>query len=290
MNQEVIGLLHPGAMGSSIGAAAKTGRQTVLWASEGRSKKSAERAGRAGLEDSATLDDLVARSAGIISVCPPASAVEVAAAVMDRGFGGIYLDANAISPRRSREIGNLAEKAGCDYVDGGIVGGPAWRSGTTWLYLSGPEAHHAATWFEGSNVTVANLGDLIGSASALKMAYAAYTKGTTALVCAILALAEKEGVIDALFEQWEISQKVLAETAKSRATNVTEKAWRFSGEMREIAQTFQDASLPGGFHNAAAEIYDRLAHFKESPSLPTFAEVLKSINADGNPEKQMPTS
>ena len=153
------------------------------------------------------------------------------------------------------------------------------------MYVSGPDADHAVACFEGSPLTVANLNAPIGSASAMKMAYAAYTKGSTALICAILSLAREEGVLDALLEQWGHSQKPLAETAENRATQVTQKAWRFSGEMREIAQTFQDASLPGGFHEAAAEIYDRLADFKDSPTLPSFSQVMDSLSRAGGSQK-----
>ena len=46
------------------------------------------------------------------------------------------------------------------------------------------------------------LGATVGKASALKMCFAAYTKGTVALLSAILATAESLGVRDALLEQW----------------------------------------------------------------------------------------
>ncbi|MCK7519679.1 MAG: DUF1932 domain-containing protein [Ignavibacteriales bacterium] len=47
---------------------------------------------------------------------------------------------------------------------------------------------------------------------------------------------------------------------------MTAKAWRFEGEMHEIASTFEGAGLPDGFHEAAAEIYHRMAGFKDSPA------------------------
>ena len=279
MELKTVGLLHPGAMGSSIGAAAKSDGKTVLWASEGRSDASATRARSADLLDAKTLENIVSRSDIIISVCPPAAALDVANTVFDGGFSGIYLDANAVSPRRSREIGELAARAECTFIDGGIVGGPAWKPGTTWMYVSGSDAHIGEKCFAGSPLTVVNLKAPIGSASALKMAYAAYTKGSTALICGILALAEKEGVVDALFDQWKYSQKTLAESAENRAIRVTQKAWRFAGEMREIAQTFQDVGLPGGFHNAAAEVYERLAGFKDADPLPDFQKVMDALSA-----------
>jgi len=42
----------------------------------------------------------------------------------------------------------------------------------------------------------------IGAASALKMVFSAYSKGTTALPTAVLGVAEQAGVRQALEQQW----------------------------------------------------------------------------------------
>ena len=42
--------------------------------------------------------------------------------------------------------------------------------------------------------------------------------------------------------------------------------------MEEIAATFDAAGLPQGFHAAAAEIYRRLAPWKDAPTPPPVAE------------------
>jgi hypothetical protein len=98
------------------------------------------------------------------------------------------------------------------------------------------------------------------------MAYAAWTKGTSALLLAVNALAEHEAVGVALDAEWAISQPGLADRSRTTAASVAGKAWRFAGEMDEIAQTFGDADLPDGFHRAAADVYRRLAGFKDSPA------------------------
>ena len=122
---QTVGILHPGAMGSSIGAAAKANSRLVIWASEGRSLTSAERAHRAGLTDVGSLQELVGRCELIVSVCPPAAAGDLAVAVAGAGFSGLYLDANAISPENSLRISRAIEAGGARFVDGGIVGPPA---------------------------------------------------------------------------------------------------------------------------------------------------------------------
>jgi len=50
MTNLTIGVLHPGDMGSTVGASARANVSRVLWASEERSAQTAERAGAAGLE------------------------------------------------------------------------------------------------------------------------------------------------------------------------------------------------------------------------------------------------
>jgi hypothetical protein len=125
------------------------------------------------------------------------------------------------------------------------------------------------------------IGETIGKASALKMCYAAWTKGSTALLCAILATADTLGVWEELERQWERDWPGFAEQTVDRARRVTAKAWRFAGEMEEISATFADASLPGGFHAAAADLYRRIAHLKDAPSIPLLEEVLAALARTG---------
>ncbi|PYM34948.1 MAG: phosphogluconate dehydrogenase, partial [Candidatus Rokuibacteriota bacterium] len=119
-----IGLLHPGEMGAAVGASARADGARVLWAGEGRGAATRARAAAVGLEDVGTLDELARRSELIVSVCPPDAALDLARAVAERRFAGLYLDANAVAPGTAREIGAIVEKAGATFVDGGIIGGP----------------------------------------------------------------------------------------------------------------------------------------------------------------------
>ena len=121
------------------------------------------------------------------------------------------------------------------------------------------------------------IGDEIGKASALKICYAAYSKGTTALLAAVIATAESLGVRDELNQQWNMDDSGFVKQVEGRTTRVTAKAWRFEGEMREIASTFQETGLPDGFHESAAEVYRRMAGFKDSPETPKLEEVLKAL-------------
>src|SRR5438128_9181903 len=111
-----IGLLHPGEMGSAVGEELLAAGRHVLWASAGRSPETAARAEQAGLEDVGTVEQLAPRSEVILSICPPHAALDVARSVA--GFDGIFVDANAVSPATSREIGAAI---GEHFVDAGII-------------------------------------------------------------------------------------------------------------------------------------------------------------------------
>jgi 3-hydroxyisobutyrate dehydrogenase-like beta-hydroxyacid dehydrogenase len=277
MRKERVGILHPGAMGVSIAASAKNTGYTVYWASEGRSPQTHERANKINLLDIQRVAKLCDECSVIFSVCPPHAAEDVAKAVIGHGFRGVYLDANAISPQRARRIDQAMSDAGVGFVDGGIIGGPAWQPRRTWLYLSGKEAQRMASYFSAGPLETAVIGDSAGKASALKMCYAAYTKGSTALLSAILAVAEALDVREDLANQWSRGGSDFTEQTNRRVRRVTAKAWRFAGELKEIASTFESAGMPGGFHTAAAEVYRRIAGFKEAPEVPALADVLTAL-------------
>jgi 3-hydroxyisobutyrate dehydrogenase-like beta-hydroxyacid dehydrogenase len=276
MARSTVGVLHPGEMGSAVGKAAGLGGARVLWAPEGRSLKSHARARAAGFEDAADLGLLIGASDVVLSVCPPSAALDVARAVAARAYQGIYVDANAVSPATARAIAGIVEAGGAAFVDGGIVGPPPRARGTTRLYLAGGDAARVGGLFEGSVLEAIVLDGPPGAASALKMAYAAYTKGSAALLMAIRALAVAEGVDRWLVAEWERSQADLPARSDQAARLSAPKAWRFAGEMDEIAATFAGVGLPDGFHRAAGAIYARLLGYKDAPP-PSIAEVAVAL-------------
>jgi hypothetical protein len=119
------------------------------------------------------------------------------------------------------------------------------------------------------------------------MCYAAYTKGTTALLAGILGAAEGLGVREELEAQWSLNGSDFAAQASQRVKNSTTKAWRFAGEMEEVRATLEQAGLPGGFHAAAAEIYRRMAHFKGLSVLPPLKEVLVALLGRGRTDEEI---
>jgi 3-hydroxyisobutyrate dehydrogenase-like beta-hydroxyacid dehydrogenase len=271
-----VGLLHPGEMGASIGVALRRAGVEVVWVSAGRGPATRRRAQAADLTDAGTLPALVARSQVVVSVCPPHAAAEVAGMVAALGFGGIYVDANAVAPTTARALGAVVEQASGRFVDGDLIGGPVRPGGTTRLYLSGPAAGEVAALFAPTDLEAVALAGEVASASALKMCYAAWTKGTSALLLAIRAAAAAHGVEAALLAEWERSQPGLADRSEA-AAGTARKAWRFAGEMDQIAACLAEAGLPDGFAHSAAQLYRRLAIFKEVEGNPSLDEVLGRV-------------
>ena len=249
----VVGVLHPGEMGAEVAGALRERGETVLWASAGRSGATAERAQAAGLEDAGDIGEVCRSSEILLSICPPHAALDVARATS--GFTGIYVDANAVSPAAARAVGEGFAR----FVDGGIVGPPPSRPGTTRLYLSGGEAERIAALFAGTNVDARVISAEPGAASALKAAYAGWTKGSAALLLTVRELARAEGVEDALLEEWRLSLSELEERLPGAERSARRKGWRWIGEMEEIARSLAAQDLPTGFHEAAAEVFRRAA-------------------------------
>jgi 3-hydroxyisobutyrate dehydrogenase-like beta-hydroxyacid dehydrogenase len=238
-----------------VAAALRAGGHDVAWVSAGRSAATAARAAEARLRDVGSIDAMAGACDIAISVCPPHAAARVAREM--RGFSGIYVDANAVSPQTARAIGEIVTSGAAAFVDGGIIGPPPREAGTTRLYLSGPAAGAVAAVCAGSPLEAVVVSDRFGDASAVKMAYAAWTKGTAALVLAARETARAEGVEEALVGEWARSLPELPGRHARAERSARAKGWRWAAEMEEIAATFAAAGQPDGFHRAAAEIYRR---------------------------------
>ena len=263
-------------MGVTVGVAVRAPVR-VAWASEGRSRETRARAAGAGFEDLGTLAAVAAAADAVLSICPPHGALALAKALAATGFDGLYLDANAVSPATALRIAEAAAAGGARFVDGGLVGPPAVRPGTTRLYLSGDAAAQLASLFEGSALEAIDLDADAGAASALKMCYAGFTKGSAALLLSLRAAASAYGVEDGLLGEWSRSQPGLEKRSVRAAATTAPKAWRFAGEMEEIALTLEAAGLPDGFHRAAAETYARLAGFRGEPEGVAVEEVVAAL-------------
>lgn len=266
-----VGLLSPGDMGHSIGGVLHANGLRVLTHLGGRSERTRTLAEQAGIEDTPSLDDLVRQADTLLCVLVPARAIavaeEIAAALRRTGADLLYVDCNAIAPATVRHIGAAILDAGGRFADVGIIGPPPRKPGATRFYASGPGANEFAALRDGG-LDVRVIGDEIGQASGLKMCYAALTKGLIALGTELLVAARLMGLEDALRdEQRDSIPDVLAWLERTVPT-MPPKAYRWVGEMEEIAATFDDLGLTPNILTGAADIYRFVAETppgKESP-------------------------
>ncbi len=265
-------------MGAEIGAQLVSAGRRCVWVPDGRGPATHQRATSAGLVPLAGLEDL-ADCEMILSVCPPAAALDVARAVASTGFTGCYVDANAISPRHSRDIAAILDTA--TVVDGGIVGPPPKRRDTTRLYLSGPSdaVARVASLFTGTTVIPVAVPGPVGAASALKLAFATYNKVSSLLAAQAHALARHHGVAAQLRE---LATAVLPATplaAPDVLPAAARKAWRWAPEMHEIASASHDAGLPTDLPAAAETFLEHWRDHKDDPDV-TVDEVLDALSSD----------
>ncbi|HLG74419.1 MAG TPA: DUF1932 domain-containing protein [Chloroflexota bacterium] len=256
---KTVGLLSPGDMGHSIGNVLRHGGLRVITCLQGRTSRSAELAKEAGIEDVRDDETLVREADVVLSVLPPDRAVgnasRVAAAVQATGTELLFADCNAISPKTAREIEGIVQEAGIRMVDVGIIGNPP-KPGpqTTRLYTSGPHAGEFAELAEyGLDVRV--MGDKMGQASGIKMCYASLTKGLTALGTELLTAGRLLDLEEPLRAELEASQPQLYAWLARYMPSMPPKAYRWVGEMLEIASTFEDLGMTPRILQGAADMY-----------------------------------
>jgi 3-hydroxyisobutyrate dehydrogenase-like beta-hydroxyacid dehydrogenase len=274
-----IGILHPGRMGAAVAAEAVKAGSRVLWCPEGRSADTAERARTAGLEAADDLGALLRRSEIVISLCPPADAVELATTVQKAGFSGIFVEANAISPQRTDQIAGELTRVGATVVDGCVIGPPPPAESGTRLYLSGQaaEIEQVKRIFEGTAVEAVAIDGGVGDASALKMAYGSYQKASCALAAVSHALAGVHGVADHLTAEGKrLTGSHLA--TPENLPSVAARAWRWAPEMEEGAAALRAAGLPADLSLAAATVFEHWADDKDAFDI-TLPEVLAQLLA-----------
>jgi 3-hydroxyisobutyrate dehydrogenase-like beta-hydroxyacid dehydrogenase len=266
-----IGITSPGDMGQGVAMVLKELGYNVCMASDGRSARTRGLGEKAGLADLHTMEALVKECDMVMSILDPGAAVTnaraVAAACKATNRKILFVECNAVAPNTMKEITGIMEGAGCTVVDAGIIGPPPRKGAKQRFYVSGPNAHLMQR-INCPQIIVKVAGEKIGDASAVKMCYAALTKGSIALGTEILVSARKLGVDAVLEAEFTSSQKELYESVLSRSAGMPFKAYRWVPEMNEIAKTFEGAGMTPKVFQGAADIYAQVANTpqgKESP-------------------------
>ncbi|HEX6348292.1 MAG TPA: DUF1932 domain-containing protein [Candidatus Dormibacteraeota bacterium] len=250
----VLAVVATGEMGSALARALVEASHRVVTSLGGRGPRTAERAAAAGVEDAGSLPAVVAEADVFLSVLPPDRALglaeEVAGILKARPRPLLYVDCNAVSPATSAKVAQAVGDAGARFVDVGIIGLPPRPV----LYASGEHAGDLVDLAVPA-LDVRDIGGPAGRASALKMCYAAFTKGSTALATELLVAAVRLGVADELRAELAHSAPGLLEIATRSVPRMPPKAYRWIGEMSEIAATFESVGLTPRILQGAGDVY-----------------------------------
>lgn len=258
-----IAVIAPGTMGAAVAARLGENGADVVTSLSGRSPASAKRAAEAGMR---IVDDAELPSSDLIlSIVPPGDALGLAERLSPVLRSGsrkpLYVDCNAVSPETAERIAGVITATGTPFVDGGIIGGPP-RSGYggPTLYVSGEPARRVEGLARG--LVVRAIDGPVGAASALKMSYAAITKGLTALGSASILAATRAGAAEALHCELSESQPMLLAWLSRSVPDMFSKAYRFVGEMEEIS-SFMASDGGRGIYAGIAELYREVAADKD---------------------------
>ncbi|MBT3659766.1 MAG: NAD(P)-dependent oxidoreductase [Rhodospirillaceae bacterium] len=257
MSNLTVAIVAPGDMGHAVGRALKEHGHTPITCLAGRSERSRRLAEAGGVRDVDDMKTLVAEADIILSILPPASALdlarETALAMTAMESFPPYVDCNAISPSTAKAVGNEIAAVGAPFIDAGIIGLAPGKA-TPRFYVSGADTTPMEA-LDGCGFSVVPSGDEPGQASAIKMCYAALTKGTWTLHTALLMAAKSLGVYEPLKAEFEHSQIADLGRMEARVPFIPADSGRWIGEMEEIAATFREAGVTGGFHDGAAEVF-----------------------------------
>lgn len=258
---KTVGVMSPGDMGSGVGGILVRSGLRVITSLKGRSEASSTRAAEQGIVDVGSLDDVVASSDLMLSILVPSEALAFAASaaesIVRTNSHVAFADCNAVSPATGVKIGKIITAAGGMFIDAGIIGGSPRTGAIPRFYASGEHAGILAE-LDGKGISVPVMRGAVGRASGLKMLYAALTKGTAALHASTLMAAKSLGLFDDLIHELEQSQSGTL-TAMGRVNSISAQAFRWIGEMEEIASTFEDAGVTPNIHAGAAETFQKIS-------------------------------
>ena len=262
MTVNTVAILNPGDMGHAVGRALGKGGLNVITCLRGRSDRTMGLAQKARITDVASLEDLVRQADLVLSILVPAEAVnvarQVAAALAASGSDTAFADCNATSPMTAQKMEPIITAAGGRFIDASIIGGPPRNGSSPTFYASGPDTDIIAE-LDGKGIDVRPIGDAIGRGSAIKMCYAALTKGRSSLNVAVLTATEALGLSKELKEQLLESQPDVYAAMESQVPGLPADSLRWIGEIEEIADTFEHAGLTPNFHRGAAEVFRLLS-------------------------------
>ena len=281
MPVKTVAILSPGDMGHAVGRALREHGLDVITCLAGRSDRTRGLASAAGFRDVPSYKELVVQADLLLSILVPARAVETAEAISEAIRASetelFYADCNAISPMTTKEVESIVTSAGGRYIDASIIGGPPDRGGAPRFYASGADTGPLEQ-LDGKGIEVKPMGSQVGRASAIKMCYAGLTKGTNALHVAVLCAAASLGVSTELEQEFLYSQSDTLTKMRSGIPHLASAAFRWIGEMEEIAASFEHAGSTPHFHQGAADVFRLLSTTPFADENPETADLDRTLD------------
>ncbi|KAK6957603.1 hypothetical protein Daesc_000390 [Daldinia eschscholtzii] len=284
-----IGIISIGDMGVGIAKLLVANGFSVATNAKGRSDDTIERAKSAQVELLDSDEALTQQCSVILSVVPPRDALATAQRIADALSGPLrrsedttplyFADLNAVSPSTVKRIASLFDRRSRSlsvrFVDGSIIGGPpapkpkpdSSSDGVEWalprIPTSGPHKLSEIPDFGpklAATLNTRHISPDIGAASGLKMCFASFSKGFTALAIQSFTTAHRLGVLSDLQGELQALMPQRYELAEKGVVGMPPKAYRWVAEMEEIAHTLSEE---GGFEPdsfiGAAKVYRTVA-------------------------------
>ncbi len=257
-----VAIVAQGSMGAAVAKCLTSHNVKVLTSLAGRGEASAKRARDAGMQ--AVDDRELAQADILMSIVPPAEALglakRLAPVLAAANNKPVYVDCNAISPPTMLKVAEAIAPTGCEFVGGGIIGGPPKPGSTsTKIYVAGPYAQKIAA-LNDHGLVVRELDGPLTAASALKMSYAGITKGYTALGAAMmLAAAARRLGGSAERRSLPRARPDLMRFIDRMVPGMYGKAYRWVAEMDEISNFVGEEFAENGMLSSAARFYERMA-------------------------------
>ena len=201
--------------------------------------------------------------------------------------GAFYFDLNSVSPEMKREVATIIEPTGARYVEGAVMSPIGPKRVASPILLGGPHAEAflelaQPLGFTGTSVFARE----VGKASAAKMSRSVMVKGIEALLTESLLTARRHGVESTVLASLSdllpgVEWRKLAHYMISRSLI---HGVRRAEEMREVAQTVQNAGFEPHMSAACAQRQDWAAQFEEAAEAESLEAMLDRIIAGSRGE------
>jgi len=255
-----VALVAPGEMGSALGKVLTANGAEVWTLLDGRSAETHARAEAAGMVG--VSPETLVSADFILSVLPPGQATAfaetIAPVLAAAPKTGLFVECNPLNPKKKIAIEQIITGAGARFVDGGIIG-PIPRADYPgpMIYVAGPEAR-AVEALKKHGLRIHALDAPVGTAAALKLSYAAISKGLFAVASSAILGASRAGVGAELHREFSASQPGLMAFIARGIPDMANKTGRWVDEMREISTYLGSDRIEGALYREISDLYAHL--------------------------------